>query len=121
MTQSSPLFSICVPQYERTDHFIAALGTFAAQRFRDFEVVVSDGGSRDGGIEYARLGSSCLPRARHPFGRALGHRLHRDTYPGALVRCGDTVALRVGEASAMSARASYPRPQARVGRRAMAG
>lgn len=45
MSEAPPLLSICVPQYERTDHFIAALGTFAAQRFRDFEVVVSDGGS----------------------------------------------------------------------------
>lgn len=54
MTQPPPFFSICVPQYERTDHFIAALGTFAAQRFRDFEVVVSDGGSGDGGIDRVR-------------------------------------------------------------------
>lgn len=43
-----------MPQYERTDHFVAALATFAAQRFRDFEVVVSDGGSRDGGVERVR-------------------------------------------------------------------
>lgn len=54
MTDAAPLFSICVPQYERTDHFIAALRTFAAQRFRDFEVVVSDGGSGDGGTDRVR-------------------------------------------------------------------
>ncbi len=54
MSQSSPLISICVPQYERTAHFTQALKTLAAQRFQDFEVVVSDGGSRDGGANRIR-------------------------------------------------------------------
>lgn len=66
MTDTAPYFSICVPQYERTEHFIAALRTFAAQRFRDFEVVVSDGGSADGGAD--RIGGE-LERLglRHVF------------------------------------------------------
>lgn len=51
---AAPLYSICVPQYGRSEHFIAALRSFAAQNFRDFEVVVSDGGSPDGGIERVR-------------------------------------------------------------------
>lgn len=43
-----PLFSVCVPQYNRTSFFRAAIRTFAAQTLRDFEFCVSDGASTDG-------------------------------------------------------------------------
>jgi glycosyltransferase involved in cell wall biosynthesis len=43
-----PFFSICIPQYNRTDFLIAACATFAAQSFRDFEVCISDDCSTDG-------------------------------------------------------------------------
>jgi glycosyltransferase involved in cell wall biosynthesis len=43
-----PFFSICIPQYARTDFLIVALKSLASQRFRDFEVCVSDDKSPDG-------------------------------------------------------------------------
>lgn len=46
--QEAPYFSICIPQYNRTRHLIAACKTFAAQTFRDFEVCISDDCSTDG-------------------------------------------------------------------------
>jgi hypothetical protein len=55
---STPFFSICIPQYNRTRFLIEALQTFAAQSFRDFEVCISDDCSTDGGsaalLEYLR-------------------------------------------------------------------
>jgi glycosyltransferase involved in cell wall biosynthesis len=44
----APFFSICVPQYNRTQFLIAAVRSFAEQQFRDVEVCVSDGASTDG-------------------------------------------------------------------------
>lgn len=43
-----PLFSICVPQYNRTSFLIRALQKFLEQDFQDFEFCISDGGSTDG-------------------------------------------------------------------------
>lgn len=43
-----PYFSICIPQYNRTDFLIQACRTFAAQTFRDFEICISDDCSNDG-------------------------------------------------------------------------
>jgi glycosyltransferase involved in cell wall biosynthesis len=57
MTESivhRPFFSICIPQYNRTAHLILALSSYARQTFRDFEVVVSDGASPDGGQDRVR-------------------------------------------------------------------
>lgn len=47
---TSPYFSICIPQYNRTDFLLEALRSFAEQDFVDFEVCISDGGSTDGGL-----------------------------------------------------------------------
>ena len=47
----SVFFSLCIPQYNRTDFLIKALSTFEGQTFRDFEVCISDGCSTDGRIE----------------------------------------------------------------------
>lgn len=44
----SPVFSICIPQFNRTSFLLAAIRSFAEQRFRDIEVCVSDGCSTDG-------------------------------------------------------------------------
>ena len=44
----NPFFSICIPQYNRTDFLIAACKTFAEQSFRDFELCISDDCSDDG-------------------------------------------------------------------------
>jgi glycosyltransferase involved in cell wall biosynthesis len=43
-----PYFSICIPQYNRTDFLIEACRTFAAQSFRNFELCISDDCSDDG-------------------------------------------------------------------------
>jgi len=45
---SAPFFSICIPQYNRTDFLIAACRSFASQTFKDFEVCISDDCSNDG-------------------------------------------------------------------------
>ncbi len=42
-----PLFSICVPQYNRTSFLLKCLESFLTQTFQDFEVCISDGGSTD--------------------------------------------------------------------------
>jgi glycosyltransferase involved in cell wall biosynthesis len=47
-TLQDPFFSICIPQYNRTDFLIAACESFASQKFRDFEVCISDDCSNDG-------------------------------------------------------------------------
>src|SRR2546426_4813737 len=44
----SPLFSVCVPQYNRTSFFLKCLESFRMQTFQNFEVCISDGGSTDG-------------------------------------------------------------------------
>ncbi|HLJ95087.1 MAG TPA: glycosyltransferase family A protein [Gemmataceae bacterium] len=44
----SPKFSICIPQYNRTSFLLAAIDSFANQRFRDIELCISDGQSTDG-------------------------------------------------------------------------
>src|SRR5215468_131184 len=45
---TEPFFSICIPQYCRTDFLLAALASLSNQRFRDFEVCISDDNSPDG-------------------------------------------------------------------------
>ncbi len=47
----STFFSLCIPQYNRTDFLIKALSTFDAQTFRDFEVCISDDCSTDSRTE----------------------------------------------------------------------
>ena len=53
-----PFFSICIPQYNRTEFLIRACQTFASQSFKDFEVCISDDCSNDGKehklLEYLR-------------------------------------------------------------------
>jgi hypothetical protein len=46
-----PQFSLCIPQYNRTNFLIAALESYASQTLRDFEVCISDDRSTDGGRE----------------------------------------------------------------------
>ena len=42
------LFSICIPQYDRTSFLLRALESIREQTFNDFEICISDGGSTDG-------------------------------------------------------------------------
>jgi glycosyltransferase involved in cell wall biosynthesis len=46
---SSPFFSICIPQYNRTAFLLKCLKSISEQTFKDYEVCISDGGSTDGG------------------------------------------------------------------------
>jgi glycosyltransferase involved in cell wall biosynthesis len=50
-----PLFSVCVPQYNRTRCLILALESFRAQKFRDFEICISDDRSTDGLADELKL------------------------------------------------------------------
>jgi glycosyltransferase involved in cell wall biosynthesis len=43
-----PFFSVCIPQYGRTDFLLEAIATISRQQFRDFEVCISDDKSPDG-------------------------------------------------------------------------
>jgi glycosyltransferase involved in cell wall biosynthesis len=43
-----PVFSVCIPQYNRTDFLIRSIDTFRSQEFRDFELCISDDCSTDG-------------------------------------------------------------------------
>ncbi|MCM8794464.1 MAG: glycosyltransferase [Candidatus Omnitrophica bacterium] len=43
-----PVFSICIPQYNRTRFLIEACKSFQSQTFRSFEVCISDDCSNDG-------------------------------------------------------------------------
>lgn len=51
MQASRPLFSICIPQWERLPFLLGALDSIAAQSLRDFEICVSDDCSPTGGQE----------------------------------------------------------------------
>jgi len=48
-----PYFSICIPQYNRTDFLIKALATFKEQEFKDFEICIYDDNSNDDGMDKA--------------------------------------------------------------------
>ena len=43
-----PLFSVCIPQFNRTRRLLLALDVLQRQTFRDFEVCISDDVSNDG-------------------------------------------------------------------------
>ena len=45
-----PLFSFCIPNYNRTDFLLQSLKSIANQNFNDYEVCISDGNSTDGRI-----------------------------------------------------------------------
>ncbi|HET6553603.1 MAG TPA: glycosyltransferase family 2 protein [Dyella sp.] len=51
MPVARPLFSICIPQWERLPFLLAALDSVTAQTLRDFEICVSDDRSPSGGQE----------------------------------------------------------------------
>jgi len=48
MQNTTPFFSICIPQYNRTSFLIEALRVLTRQTFKDFEVCISDDCSTDG-------------------------------------------------------------------------
>jgi len=56
-----PLISVIVPTFNSSDHLAQALQSLADQRCRDFEVVLSDGASRDDTVRVARAFAAQLP------------------------------------------------------------
>jgi hypothetical protein len=46
-TDFKPFFSICIPQYNRTDFLIKACRSFSSQDFKNFEICISDDCSTD--------------------------------------------------------------------------
>ncbi len=64
-----PYFSICIPQYNRTDFLVRACESFALQRFRDFELCIADDCSNDGResalIDYLRRSGMTFTYAKN--------------------------------------------------------
>jgi glycosyltransferase involved in cell wall biosynthesis len=62
-----PLFSICIPQYDRTDFLLKAIASYHAQTCRDFEICIADDLSPDGRQEQiiAALNATGLPFVFH--------------------------------------------------------
>jgi hypothetical protein len=50
-SKTSPFFSICVPQHNRTSFLKEAIRSYCEQSFNDLEICISDGLSTDGRIE----------------------------------------------------------------------
>ncbi len=46
-----PVFSVCIPQFNRTSFLIRSLERFAEQTFQSLEICISDGASTDGRYE----------------------------------------------------------------------
>jgi glycosyltransferase involved in cell wall biosynthesis len=65
----APFFSICIPQYNRTEFLIECLRSIVGQTFGDYEVCISDGASTDGGEKKIEKFLS-LSRIRFRFARS---------------------------------------------------
>jgi glycosyltransferase involved in cell wall biosynthesis len=70
------LFSIIIPLYNKADTIVDTLNSLACQRFKDFEIIVVDDGSTDGGgklveqykglpVNYRRIPNSGVSIARN--------------------------------------------------------
>jgi glycosyltransferase involved in cell wall biosynthesis len=59
-----PLISVVMPTYNSQAVLDGALQSLAAQTFRDFELVLSDGASHDGTVRLAELKLGSLPSGR---------------------------------------------------------
>jgi GT2 family glycosyltransferase len=55
-TGQKPLVSVLIVNWNGRHHLTECLDSLAAQRFKDFEVVLVDNGSGDGSIDYVRAG-----------------------------------------------------------------
>lgn len=64
-----PFFSVCIPQYNRTDFLIRACETFSMQGFRDFELCIADDCSNDGRegalLDYLRASGMAFTYAKN--------------------------------------------------------
>ncbi|MBI1761469.1 MAG: glycosyltransferase [Acidobacteria bacterium] len=65
----TPIFSVCIPQYNRTSFLIEACKSLDVQTFREFEVCISDGGSTDGRenelLNYLKVSQLSFAYQRH--------------------------------------------------------
>jgi len=72
---SSPLVSICIPSYKADKYLEAALSSVAAQTFTDWEVIVTEDGSKDRAEEitlaFAKTVFQSVTYNRHQANRGL--------------------------------------------------
>lgn len=86
MRAGPPFFSIVIPVYNRAAYLLSAVESALDQDFGNFEVLVVDDGSTDGGpdmaaaLNNARLRVERLPRAGAPAARNAGIRLARGDF-----------------------------------------
>jgi glycosyltransferase involved in cell wall biosynthesis len=88
-----PLISICIPAYNAGPFLHAALASVRDQRFTDWEIIVTEDGSRDGTeeivVEFARTVSQSVRYDRHE--QNLGRPATRNT--GIAAARGEWIAL----------------------------
>lgn len=74
-TSPSPFVSVCIPAYRAERYLLAALESVAAQTFKDWEIIVTEDGSRDRAEtivqEFARSVSQSVRYTRHDVNRGL--------------------------------------------------
>ncbi|MHB2025797.1 MAG: glycosyltransferase family 2 protein [Elusimicrobiota bacterium] len=56
-----PTYSVIVVTYNRLEYLKQALESVYRQTFRDFEIIVADGGSDDGSLEYLNAENCSTP------------------------------------------------------------
>jgi glycosyltransferase involved in cell wall biosynthesis len=64
LPSDAPSISVVVPTLNSAGTLAELLRSLARQTFREFEVIVSDGGSRDASVELARAAAAGLPALR---------------------------------------------------------
>jgi len=69
---SRPAFSVVVPLYNKAHYIARALQSVRAQTFRNYEIIVMEGGSTDGDSDLARRYLAPCARLLHQAGPLAG-------------------------------------------------
>jgi glycosyltransferase involved in cell wall biosynthesis len=72
MPSRFPMISVIMPAYNSEDFIAAAIDSILSQTFTDFELIISDDGSRDGTLEIARSYAARDKRIRVLSGENVG-------------------------------------------------